>query len=178
MTIAFEQRPQHALIHHGIERLPSAEIVVQQDKKAVSDASQRSATKAVRFAESHEVREHLHCKDFSASEFIKSWYSRREVPYLKREIAPTLKMVKAGATLPEEYTFRGLEYKTRKGATARRATKAAARSAVLNEQARQRESGQFDDEDIAWVYNLQSEQASLAAQKMGKQDEIELYGER
>eukprot|EP00543_Licmophora_paradoxa_P013801 CAMPEP_0202473940 /NCGR_PEP_ID=MMETSP1360-20130828/92113_1 /ASSEMBLY_ACC=CAM_ASM_000848 /TAXON_ID=515479 /ORGANISM="Licmophora paradoxa, Strain CCMP2313" /LENGTH=178 /DNA_ID=CAMNT_0049101027 /DNA_START=1351 /DNA_END=1887 /DNA_ORIENTATION=- len=164
MTIAIDTLPQHRLLH-SIERLPSAEIDVSSNDKQKNSRrySLNSRPRKVHFAETPKVHEVLHYEDYTPGEYIKTWYTRREVPYLKKEAQTTLRLMKRGTTLPEGYTSRGLENKSRQMAIARRATRSAATMAVLHEQRKQQNAGYFDGIMIAEAYGEQTQHAMKAA---------------
>ena len=71
----------------------------------------------------------------------------------------------------EEHCSRGLEYRTREGAAARRANKWNAREAVLNEQHRQRELEIRNEKLLCQIYVAENCHSRLNALKLGIEDE-------
>jgi len=70
-----------------------------------------------------------------------------------------------------EQTTRGLEYRTRQGAIRRQHNKLEAINAVLDEQDRQYNVGDFNDELLAAVYRNSSAHCQVAAYDLGLEDE-------
>lgn len=203
MPIA-QRLPYHTpLIRRCLERIPSAEIDTADDKlnkevvlqplhhslssRSLASSSSSSSTviKSVRFSESPpQIHPHVHYTEYSGPEFAASWYRKIELLHNMQEIPKTIRMHKEGEQLPEDrLTFRGLEYKTKHGAMVRRAIREAAMIAVLNEQARQRETDGYDgllsilddadEQQISSVYSKQAKESLVTAQRIGKEDEME-----
>ncbi len=72
-----------------------------------------------------------------------TWYSKSEYNAMKSEIIPVLRKMMKGEVVHEsnKETTRGLEYRTRKGATLRQQNRLNGIAAVLAEQKRQRVTG-------------------------------------
>eukprot|EP00543_Licmophora_paradoxa_P002622 CAMPEP_0202441098 /NCGR_PEP_ID=MMETSP1360-20130828/389_1 /ASSEMBLY_ACC=CAM_ASM_000848 /TAXON_ID=515479 /ORGANISM="Licmophora paradoxa, Strain CCMP2313" /LENGTH=201 /DNA_ID=CAMNT_0049055847 /DNA_START=36 /DNA_END=641 /DNA_ORIENTATION=+ len=165
MTIAIKQR-QHALI--ALDKLSSSDLSTKEAKL------QKPATRSVRFNQTVDYRSCLHVNDYTDDEYDTAWYSKQEYAEMKREIAITLRIIKAGLILPDGLTFRGLEYRTKEGSLARKENKAHGLIAVLEEQDRQRSMGFSDDELISRAFMAQSQPCTLAAQRRGKLDATEV----
>jgi hypothetical protein len=108
----------------------------------------------------------LHINDYLDEEIACAWYNAEELKTIKKtDVIETLSMMNDGVHIPEEtpwYCSRGLESFTREGSTRKRANRANARNAVLDEQDLQRGKNVGDPE--ARIANAYSEQLSRHCQ--------------
>ena len=135
----------------------------------------------VSFCNDVRVYRHIHLNDMEESERIDCWYSQDELKTIKAECNRTVRLVARGAISPYEdfvssssstatSTFRGLEFRTPDGASARRANKENAWDKVLDEQESQYLTGNFDDDAIARIYHEVSKHCQEAAHLLGLTD--------
>lgn len=126
------------------------------------------------------VREVLHLCDYDEDEHRKTWYSRDEIEEIKESIFETVRRIANGGHQEDskEHCARGLEHRSKSGALQRRKNKLLALQLVLDEQQDQKESGINHPETLARVYQEISSQSIIAAQRIGKKDEIEVHGDR
>jgi hypothetical protein len=104
-----------------------------------------------------------------------SWYDAEELKAIKKtDVIKTLSMMNGGVQIPEEnpwYCSHGLESYTREGSTRKKANRANARKAVLDEQDLQWEKDMCDPEAIANAYSELSRQCQDAAVLKAIQDQ-------
>mmetsp|Transcript_14804 Transcript_14804/g.21343 ORF Transcript_14804/g.21343 Transcript_14804/m.21343 type:complete len:211 (+) Transcript_14804:111-743(+) len=187
------------------DRLPSSEFLANDpaNDKAVAGASSIASTAAdaacnnnnnntkpqkrrLMFSNIVNVRPSLHVNDYTDEEYESCWYNGEEFDHMKKEMIPILRAVKQGITLPDFVSFRGLEYRTRAGSTARKANKLAGLTLVLEEQERQLKQGRGEegqvrtrkeiydsDEMIRAAYLRISQPCHINAQMMGMKDEAD-----
>ena len=148
---------------------------------SISDSSMSSANttspvkkRQLRFSlESNEVFLVTHIDDMDENEVFETWYEPRDYQAVKARLIPVIRAMMKGQPPPEtnKQTIRGLEFRTREGATKREQNKMSARTAVLDEQERQRICKKPDDERISQVYIEISAACQEAAQALAAEDE-------
>lgn len=127
--------------------------------------------KTVHFAGECVVFPTIHLNDILRKEVEASWYGAEEYTFMKREMEATICMHEAGKDVEtSEFTMRGLEFRTQKGAWERYKNKKDASDAVLDEQDEQWKVDQDDEHKIAQIYLSHSTKCALAAQQRGQQD--------
>lgn len=141
----------------------------------------------VSFASFYEVKETIHCKDYTAKEKARSFYSAKEFKILRRERQESLRrmqdnaanMSSSGSAIfsflklnAPEACMRGLENKTYDGSRRRLMHITQAVDAVLDEQSRQLyEYGALRDwGSISRAYRQVSAYCSCEAQVRGQED--------
>jgi hypothetical protein len=123
-----------------------------------------SGKKTVRFSESNEICPVQHLDEYTDQELAAIWYDSDDYSEIKNSYQHTIMMMECSKTFPEgEYTSRGLEYRTRKGAWARHENKRAACGAVLDEQDVQWSKNKDDHDEIARVYREHTVKTANAA---------------
>lgn len=169
MTVSSFFRPQPQLIQPE----SVATFVV---KGAFKGSSLPKPRRRVQFKETVSVRPITHVNNMCDDEIADVWYNKQECQNMKRSMALTVKMISAGLFQgdDDEHCARGLEYRTRAGATKRRANKVNALDAVLDEQDRQRARGMApDDEAIRQCFLDENLHCRLAALEKGIADQEE-----
>ena len=136
------------------------------------------AAKAVSFSATiAQVNEVMSRHDYTEEEVEATWYQKKDYKSFKRTVLTTLKLNRAGELLEggnDEYTMRGIECRTREGAAARKAIKQQVKTAVLEEQDRQRQQQQQLQADLlAMVSQQQTKDSQLEASIHGMCDELE-----
>jgi hypothetical protein len=142
----------------------------------------KTERRRVSFKPSVSVRPIVHVNDISESEIKATWYCRYDFANMKKAFALTTKMISHGVYPggDDEHCARGLEYRIRSGALARRENKTNGLKAVFDERDRQIQCGVVDDELIRQAFTRENIQCRLSALQMGirDQDEAELiHGE-
>jgi hypothetical protein len=125
--------------------------------------------KGVSFHEEIIVRAALHRNDYSEEEAQATWLNAADGHRIRRENRFTVEMMNRRGTIDEdEYSRRGLEYRTRQGNQIRRDHRSAAVRVVLNEQYKQQQGAgrSFIDEEeqIAKVYKVCTSRCQISAQ--------------
>jgi hypothetical protein len=138
--------------------------------------------RSVSFKPSVSIRPIVHVNNISECEIKAAWYCRSDFVDMKKAFAFTTKMIHNGVYPgdDDEQCARGLEYRVRSGALARRENKLNGLEAVLDEQERQTQWGIVDDALIRQAFVRENLQCRLSALQMGirDQDEAELiHGE-
>jgi hypothetical protein len=133
-----------------------------------------SFRKQVSFGPMVRVQEVLSRKNFTREELDATWYDLNDVQRM-REIARTeAKLVDSGNFIKgKNISYRGLEAKTKKGAKWKRDIRMNSFAAVFLEIDFQKEEKNWDERAIADAYFTYSLPCTMAAQKLGKLDEIE-----
>lgn len=168
MPVASFLRPQPQLLQP--EFVPTS--VVKGALKTINN-TQRKQRRRVQFKESVSVRPINHVLDMCPDEIADVWFNKAEFSVMKRAMAVTVALMTAGAQLDDEHCSRGLEFRTRAGASQRRLNKANARDAVLDEQDRQMAHGVINDEAISEVFIRENLHTRLAALERGIADQEE-----
>lgn len=171
MTVSSLFRPQPQLIQP--EEVPT--FVVKGAFKTSTSATSKPRRR-VQFKETVSVRPIVHVNNMCDDEIADVWYNKTECQDMKRSMALTVKMISAGLFQgdDDEHCARGLEYRTRAGATRRRENKVNALDAVLDEQDRQRGRGmEPDDEAIRQCFLDENLHCRLAALEKGIADQEE-----
>jgi len=166
-TNLVREKSQRLLIEGEYDIIPSAEMKVLQTTK--------KPKKNVSFYDFVSVRATLHYYNMTDKEISSYWYSHREMNIIRRSLIYQLTRMTALKPLAEEFfTPRGLENRTRKGREGQRANELNSINAVLDEQDLQLMEGfPYHPEAIRAVYSEHSQKCTLAAQKLGRCDEIE-----
>jgi hypothetical protein len=114
--------------------------------------------RSITFAPYTTTRDVLHINDYSAEEIACTRYDANELEVIKKtDVIKTLSMMnKVGMQIPENnlwYCCRGLEAYTREGSARKRANRANAWDAVLDEQDLQWDENICDPQAIAYAYS-------------------------
>jgi hypothetical protein len=127
----------------------------------------------VAFKDTVSVRPITHVKDLSEEMIRTIWYNKKDFEDMKKSFASTVRiMSQIDPNIDnEEHCSRGLEYRTRVGANARRENKWNALNAVLDEQDRQQEMGVSNEKLLCQLYVTDNCICRLKALKLGIQDE-------
>lgn len=127
--------------------------------------------KTVRFSESNEICPVQHLDDYTDAEVASIWYDASDYGEIKSDYKHTVLMMECSKSLPdEEYTSRGLEYRTQRGAWARHENKRAAYGAVLDEQDIQWSKNKDDHDRLATVYSEHTAKTAKAAYLVALKD--------
>lgn len=127
--------------------------------------------KTVRFSESNQVCPVQHLDDYSDDEVTAIWYDASEYGEIKSSYKQTILMMECSKSLPDgEFTSRGLEYRTQKGAWARHENKRAAYGALLDEQDLQWSKNKDDHDKLATVYAEHTVKTAKAAYLLALKD--------
>ena len=148
------------------------------DKKELKTAEDLTTTRptVVRFTPKVTTYQPLPMEDLSQEEFASLWYSKTEMAAIKQDCAETVRqMVNGELRETDEYTARGLEYRTPQGQKERQYYKLVALDAVLDEQEVQEEQEVTDENAIAVLYQVHSIPRQEAAHQRGIRDEQEVY---
>ncbi|CAJ1947859.1 unnamed protein product [Cylindrotheca closterium] len=118
--------------------------------------------------------------EYTASEISTIWYNEDEMAEISRSCAKILRRLESvGSAKESKYCIRGLETHTRLGSVVKRSNRAAARAAVLAEQARQwrNEKGENGAQAICDAYRRTTSSCQMWAQAVGRRDqqEVEAY---
>jgi hypothetical protein len=109
--------------------------------------------KSVCFDAKVRVRAALHIDAYSEEEIRATWLNAADMHRIRGEIRYTVEMMNRGGTIDEnEYSKRGLEYRTSAGIQIRREHRSAAVRAVLNEQYEQEVECFLDEKELSKVY--------------------------
>ena len=112
-----------------------------------------------------------HLDDFTDEDVAAIWYEAQDYADMKSDYKETIFLMECGTDLDEqEYTVRGLEYRTQEGAWARYENKRDAYNAVLDEQDIQWKNDCDDHEELRKVYLEHSTKCSVAAHKLALED--------
>jgi hypothetical protein len=154
-----------------------------------SDHSSRTATistenirkrRSVSFFPQAIVYDHIHLKNLSHEEKRRTWYCKRELHFIQRDCAETVRWMVEGiksvsSDIDIEYCSRGLEYRTTLGSKLRRKQRLDALGKVLEYQYYAWESGiDVRPESLARVYSSYSDHSSRVARLMACIDEQSL----
>ncbi|CAJ1956623.1 unnamed protein product [Cylindrotheca closterium] len=118
------------------------------------------------------VHEVLTLYDYTASEISATWYDEHEMDKIARKLED-------GNAKSGKYCIRGLETHTTLGSVSKRGNREAAKTAVLEEQARQWHAGneETDVQTISDSYRCTTSSCQMWAQVVGSRDrqEVEAY---
>lgn len=161
--------PQHKLLQP--EGLTTAESV----KRSSTPAPKPIERRCVHFKETVSVRPIPHVDNIPADEVAAVWFCKKDFEDMKKSFATTLRLIAYGEFKADdaEHCARGLEFRTRAGALARRENKWNALNAVLDEQDRQRELGINNDKLLSQIYITENRLCRQSALELGRQDEEE-----
>lgn len=161
---------------HPELRQPESMETITVTKEATTTERRPSSLRVVHFKETVSVRRVRHLNDTSQEEMAKVWYNKAEYDRMRRNMIVTVKMLMVGICLEsndKDYCGRGLEHRTRAGASRRKVNKTRANDAVLEEQDRQRARGMMNTEAMRQVYIQANLLCRLAAFEMGVNDRDE-----
>ena len=161
--------PQHKLLQP--EGLATAENVKLSSKTAPKPIERRR----VHFKETVSVRPITHVDNIPADEVAAVWFCKKDFEDMKKSFATTLRLMAYGEFKAddEDHCARGLEFRTRAGALARRENKWNALNAVLDEQDRQRELGISNDKLLSQIYITENRLCRQSALDLARSDEEE-----
>jgi hypothetical protein len=128
----------------------------------------------VLFKDNVSVRPITHMNEMPLDYTRAVWYEKKDFIEIKQRIALTLRIMSHGGQPnidTEEHCSRGLEYRTKDGASVRRENKFNALNAVLDEQDRQRELRIHNDALLCQIYVLENRFSRLTALRLGIRDE-------
>jgi hypothetical protein len=159
------------------EILPSTKNIKSSLKTKPSGTERRR----VLFKETVSVRPITHIDDMSEERIHAVWYDKKDFEDIKKGIVSTVRLMmscqegngdsSSSVIDNEEHCSRGLEYRTRDGASARRENKWNALNAVLDEQDRQKELGIQNEKLLSQIYITENRRSRLNALQLGIQDE-------
>jgi hypothetical protein len=114
-----------------------------------------------------------HINDYSDRDFFAIWYVQQDLDDIFDHCVETVRMMVRGDRLMEEdgFSVRGLEYKTPKGARARKESKANAMKIVLEEQERQARTGHEDRDLLARLYRDAAQDTRRVSRLVALKDE-------
>jgi hypothetical protein len=140
------------------------------------NSRQLGSPRKVNFYPGVSVRECLHINNFTDDEVYNSWYKKQDFQKMKIGMNFILQKISNGSWTgeTENETARGLEYRTREGATKRKVNKLNGLMAVLDEQERQWRGGMDDTEAIASAYIAVSSKSLLEVRLLAAKDETEV----
>ena len=130
-----------------------------------------STGKSVSFSADVTTHHIIHRDEFQPAEKAAAWYCAEELREIKESVRKIVQLMETGED--GECCTRGLEARTRAGATRKRHNKLRARTAVIFEQEHQDWDGICDPEAIADKYYNYSEPCQVAAEMMARRDEKE-----
>jgi hypothetical protein len=153
----------------------SAEMDTRAYKQTPRPAAPR---RGITWNEDVYVQETHHINDFTDEEVFLCWFAKRDYSNMKMEFASTVKMISLGRFNgdTEDHCARGLEYRTREGAHKRKLNKLTALCAVLDEQERQRLSGEWSDETLSQCYIRANAHCRTTSYHMALHDEEVVHG--
>jgi hypothetical protein len=126
---------------------------------------------SIRFSDRNQTFAIPHLDNMSDSEVAAIWYNAEEYSEVKSSYQMTIFLMESGKLNEgDEYTSRGLEYRTQQGAWARHENKRDAYNAVLDEQDRQWKADQDDHDALGRVYLQHSSKCAVAAAERGAAD--------
>jgi hypothetical protein len=161
--------PQHKLLQP--EGLTNAESAKLSNKHAPKPIERRR----VHFKETVSVRPITHVDNIPTDEVAAVWFCKKDFEDMKKSFATTLRLIAYGELKGDdsEHCARGLEFRTRVGALARRENKWNALNAVLDEQDRQRELGISNDKLLSQIYITENRLCRQSALELARRDEVE-----
>jgi hypothetical protein len=150
----------------------SPDFLPVRTKQAVPPEQRKKKTKRVTFNGAVRVWPYLHKNDLTPGEVAGTWYSELENKKIRAECAYTIELYNEGKIHEDSimWCFRGLEFRTSKGAQSRREAKFLAWDTVLDEQESQFVLGEFDDELIAHRYEAVAAASQDAARAIAMED--------
>jgi hypothetical protein len=115
------------------------------------------------------VTEVMSIADYSAKEKKNTWYSVMELEQVKTEVRSIVNKMARFESEPdnEEWTYRGLESRTREGNRKKFRRRRFCKSAVFMEQDQQEANGIHDPEMLADVYHEHTEYCQFIAESNG-----------
>lgn len=144
-------------------------------KNATKNVAPKKERRRVTFNTRVSVRPMIHVNDISDEEISDVWFCRDDFANMKKGFARTVKLISHGVYKGDDdvHCARGLEYRVRAGALARRENKLSGLEAVLDEQDRQLKSGIVNEERIREAFLNVSLKCRLSALKRGISDQDE-----
>lgn len=163
------------LLTPQVMRRSSTESTVVSTTNEKTKKTKTKKGSGVTFNETVSVRPISHYSCMTKREIRDTWYSRREMVTIKRNLfADVADMAIMGQPKESElFTARGLEYRTQKGSKLHLLNKLNGIEAVLHAQAVQRMTGIIEPDGVRHAYLQHSERCLMLAQVRGVQDEIE-----
>ena len=152
---------------------------IPQDKVSATPLHESCTTtripeKRVSFGPFVAVQEILSRTDFTTEELEDTWYDVEEINCLRGIARAEAKLLESGHLVEtKEVSIRGLEQRTKKGSKKKKRLRMNSFAAVLLEMDFQRAECIFDDEAISEAYFKYSMPSAMAAQRVGRRDEIE-----
>eukprot|EP00980_Cylindrotheca_fusiformis_P031137 scaffold25868_cov113-Cylindrotheca_fusiformis.AAC.2 len=134
--------------------------------------------KAVSFSRLVKVQEVLSVRNYTDDEINKTWYSGHELSLVKEEAKLMVRRMAKGEAASEdgEWTFRGLEGRTKAGQKEKFHHRRFSKGAVFIEQDEQEENCINDPEKLADIYHEHTEYCQLMAAAIGSRDAAEAKG--
>jgi hypothetical protein len=136
--------------------------------------------KQVAFVGYVRVRGILHIDDYTDEEFFSTWYDPEDMKLITQDIRQTLAKMESGELVEDDEHFcrRGVESRTKHGASIKKQIRLAARNAVLDEQeeghACQQGSMMYNEQLISESYMDVTLVSKLAAARRGFEDHQEV----
>jgi hypothetical protein len=157
------------------ERCPSPEMTTSDIKQALIAESRR-----LKFKEFVNIRPTLHISDYTDQEMSNTWYSRKEMKRIKRDISETAVHVSRGAYDGDDdyHCSRGIEvFCFREYALNRKTNKILGLKTVLDGQARHEILQIMDPETVRLGYQRAvAKRCSDEARRRGGSDELVMRG--
>ena len=141
-----------------------------------SDKARIPKSRTVCFFPGVSVRECLHINNYTDEEVHNTWYKKHDFTRIKASFIYIVQKLSDGSWEgdTEHETARGLEYRTREGATKRKVNKLNGLMVVLDEQESQWLQGIHNDEAIAAAYIAVSFKSLEAAHLLAIRDKTEV----
>jgi hypothetical protein len=159
---------------------PDSITTTKNIKSSLKSKPSGTQRRRVLFKETVSVRPITHIDDMSDERIQAVWYDKKDFEDIKKGIVGTVRLMmscqegdgESSCVIDnEEHCSRGLEYRTREGASARRENKWNALNAVLDEQDRQKELGIQNEKLLCQIYVTENRRSRLHALQLGIQDE-------
>ena len=178
--------PSHKVFHSfNVQKMPPYAPAVMDPEAApvqrrsslkrsssTSSSSSTSMKRRISFSQNVSVQEVQSHHAMPEEEKIATWYGPQEFESIKRSIVDTLRLMMSNKAMnSDEYTTRGLEFRTPAGAKIRKRNKIEALTVVWQTQVQQWQDDMTDEEAICLVYQKVSSQCRDYARKVGKNDE-------
>lgn len=145
--------------------------VLRSATQTMKRKGSKPLTRAVRFTDRNTTFPIPHLDDISDAEVAEIWYNAAEYSEIKSAYQLTIFMMENGELKEgDDFTSRGLEYRTQQGAWARYENKRDAYNAVLDEQDRQWKADKDDHDALGRVYLQHSSKCAVAAAERGADD--------
>lgn len=173
--------PEILTVYHSAkdQQLIAAPAVIRAKPAVTNNKEEKNKErKRVTFQENVRVRPTVHLDDMTDEEISNVWFCRKDFNSIKRAVATTVKIISHQAYNEavhdnDQCCSRGLEYRVRSGALARKENKRHGTEAVLDEQDRQCQYEITDDERIRQLFQKATVHCRVSALQMGLRDEHE-----